>query len=364
MRTAADLSEQNCRLCPRACGVDRRSVPGYCGQTASLKIARAALHMWEEPCISGTSGSGAIFFTGCPLRCVFCQNYHVAHSSLGRELSQEELAEEMLRLQAEGANNINLVTPDHYIPQLIAVLQRAKDRGLTIPIVYNTGSYVRAEAIRSLEGLVDVYLPDLKYYSPELSARYSNAPDYFAVASEAIREMVRQTGAPVFYRKETAKTGRIGSDIFSGPDRFSSGEKGRFYTAAEYNELTEPEGEAEEFMSEPTQEAAGPADPPTEYLIARGTIVRHLLLPGQQEDSKAVLSYLLREYGEKIYISIMNQYTPLATLPAAFPELNRRVSDEAYEEIIDFVIEQGIENGFIQDGETALESFIPEFHGE
>ena len=290
-----------CTLCPRNCGVDRENgEKGICGQTAELKVARAALHFWEEPCISGKTGSGTVFFSGCSLHCVFCQNEPIANGTVGKVITVERLAEIFLELQQQGANNINLVTPGHFIPQIREALLLAKAQGLTLPVVYNTSSYESVEALRSLEGLVDIYLPDFKYMSSELSGKYSHAADYAVVAKAAIAEMVRQTGGPVF----------------------------------------DEEGE--------------------DGLIKKGMIVRHLTLPGCMEDSKAILKYLYETYGEQIYISIMNQFTPLQNV-AEFPELNRKITEEEYEELIDYAINLGIEQGFIQEGETAEESFIPDF---
>lgn len=293
---------QSCVLCPRSCRADRLSGrTGYCGQTADLTAARASLHMWEEPCISGKEGSGTVFFSGCNLRCVFCQNHDIALGKTGRRISIAHLARIFLKLQAQGANNINLVTPTHFIPQICEALRLAKQAGLTLPIVYNTGSYESVPALQLLEGLVDIYLPDMKYFSPELSEKYSHAADYFPRACEALAEMYRQVGAPVF----DSETG----------------------------------------------------------MMKRGVIVRHLVLPGQTKDSKKILRYLHTAYGNEIYISIMNQYTPLSHVEA-FPELNRRVTEEEYQNVLKFALAIGIENGFLQEGEAASESFIPAFDGE
>lgn len=298
-----------CTLCPRNCAIDRKmGERGICGQTEVLKVARAALHYWEEPCISGTEGSGAVFFSGCSLHCVFCQNHNIANGTAGKEITIERLAEIFLELQEKKANNINLVTPGHFVPQIITSLERAKDQGLTIPIVYNTSSYENVDTIKRLEGLVDIYLPDFKYMSSELSKKYSHAADYSEVAKVAIAEMVRQTGPAEFL------------------------------------------GEA----ADPVEEG---------LLMSRGTIVRHLLLPGCTEDSKAIIRYLYETYGDGIYISIMNQFTPLEGLKA-YPELNRRITEEEYDEVVDYAIDLGVECGFIQDGDTAEESFIPEFDGK
>lgn len=291
-----------CDLCPRKCLVDRKKgEKGICGQTENLKVARAALHFWEEPCISGDAGSGAVFFSGCPLHCVFCQNENIANGTVGKEISLERLVDIFLELQEKRANNINLVTPGHFVPQIVKALDQARKEGLTLPVVYNTSSYETVDTIKMLEGYVDIYLPDFKYMSPVLSKKYSHAPDYAEVAKAAIAEMVRQTGKAVFVNGEE------------------------------------------------------------DNLILSGTIVRHLTLPGCMADSMQILKYLHETYGDMIYISIMNQFTPLSNLEK-YPELNRRITDEEYETLVDYAIEIGIENGFIQEGDTAEESFIPAFN--
>ncbi len=288
---------ENCKLCPRQCGVNRQAgMSGYCGVTAEVTIARASLHMWEEPCISGTNGSGTVFFTGCPLKCVFCQNRKIAIGSTGIKISIERLTEIFLELQKKGAHNINLVTPTHYVPQIVEALRMAKKKGLSVPIVYNTGSYEKVETLRLLEGLIDIWLPDCKYYDKELAARYSNAPDYFDVANAAIAEMVRQAGKLIF----------------------------------------------------------------EDGLMKRGVIVRHMILPGQTRDSRRIIEKLHKQYGDRIYISIMNQYTPLAQMES-FPEINRRITKREYDKVVDYAISINVENAFIQEGETAKESFIPDF---
>ena len=321
--TSTDIRMRSCMLCPRKCGVDRtQGEKGVCGQTDELRVARAALHMWEEPCISGSRGSGAVFFSGCALHCVFCQNHAIADGAAGKSITVNRLAEIFLELQAQGANNINLVTAGHFTPQVMKALDLAKRQGLTLPVIYNTSAYEEAETIRSLEGYVDVYLPDLKYVGPVLSRKYSHASNYFEKAQAAIAEMVRQTGEMKFVLEmETAGSRKATMGV------------------AEYQRRSE-HGES--------------------LLMTRGVIVRHLLLPGCTEDSKRVLDYLLDTYGDRIFISIMNQYTPLPHV-AAYPELNRRVTDREYNAVIDYALDRGLENGFIQEGETAEESFIPEF---
>ena len=292
---------KDCTLCPRECHVDRTSGKrGYCKVTDELVVARAALHMWEEPCTSGEEGSGTVFFSGCPLGCVYCQNHNISKGLAGKIITIERLAEIFLELQCKGANNINLVTPSHYVPHIIEALNISRKIGLTLPIVYNCSGYEKAETLRLLEGYVDIYLPDIKYMSAEPAKKYSNCMNYFTVAAKALEEMVRQVKETVF------------------------DERG---------------------------------------IMQKGVIVRHLALPGYLEDSKRIIKYLYENYGDRIYISIMNQYTPLIK-NGLYPELNRKITEEEYEELVDYAIEIGVENGFIQEGETASESFIPEFNGE
>jgi putative pyruvate formate lyase activating enzyme len=293
---------KNCRLCPRACGANReKGQRGACGMSSSLLVSRASLHMWEEPPISGERGSGTVFFAGCPLSCVFCQNAEISHERNGKEISAERLAEIFLELQEKGAHNINLVTATHYTPHVIAALDKAKKSGLNIPVVYNCGGYESTETLRMLRGYIDIYLPDFKYMSPELAARYSLCPDYPEKAKQALAEMVEQTGKPVF------------------------DENG---------------------------------------MLSRGTVVRHLVLPGCAKDSMDVIKYLHETYGDKIYISIMSQYTPSERLRARFPELARKLTKYEYGKVVRFAAEIGVENGFTQYGEAAAESFIPSFNGE
>lgn len=326
-----------CHLCPRHCGINRNDAKtGFCRQTSTIRAARAALHFWEEPCISGTSGSGAVFFSGCTLRCVFCQNEGIAKGDIGKELSKERLAEIFLELQEKGANNINLVTGGHFQPSIAEALEDAKANGLMIPIVYNTSAYESLDTIRSLDGLVDIYLPDLKYFDSTLSMRYSHAADYFQIASKNIEEMVRQTGEPLFRIKPK-------HSMQESYEMWES-EAALPISATEYNEICDMDEEAE-------------------ILMQRGTIVRHLLLPGCTEDSKRVIGYLLDTFGDEIYISIMNQFTPLKNVED-YPELNRKVTEKEYDEVIQFAINHGIENAFIQEGDVAEESFIPSFDYE
>ena len=296
-----DALMRECRLCPRNCGVDRfGGQRGYCRVGAQLLVARAALHMWEEPCISGEEGSGTVFFSGCSLGCKFCQNREISGGKRGKEISVERLADIFLRLQGQGANNINLVTAGHYLPQTAAALRIAKTKGLAIPVVYNSSGYEKRESLKWLEGLVDIYLPDFKYMDGELAKKYSNAQDYPEAAKTALQEMVRQTVSAQF------------------------DERGR---------------------------------------IRRGVIVRHLLLPGHVSDSKKVVEYLYNTYGNQIYISLMNQYTPMPAMEQD-PLLSRKVTAREYGRLVDYALSLGLENGFLQEGETAKESFIPAFDGE
>lgn len=318
---------ENCMLCPRECGVNRKKGEmGVCGQTAAIKAARAALHMWEEPCISGQNGSGTVFFSGCNLGCIFCQNHNIATGKAGIEISIERLAEIFLELQEKGANNINLVTAGHFVPQVVEALKLAKQQGLYLPIVYNTSSYEKVETLRLLEGYVDIYLPDLKYVDSAISSRYSHAADYFTCASAAIAEMVRQVGKPEFvFERAAGKEGSSVEFLADEKKKISEQQNNMIFDAAEYQERSEA-GES--------------------LLMRKGVIVRHLVMPDCVEDSKRVISYLLKTYGGRIFISIMNQYTPLPQC-REYPELSRRVTEAEYDAVVDYAIELGIENGFI-----------------
>lgn len=303
---------ENCTLCPRRCGVNRmEGQVGICNQTDKIRIARAALHFWEEPVISrgredignddNCPGSGAVFFSGCNLRCIYCQNHDISADNHGYDISIEELGREFLRLQSEGALNINLVTAAMHVPSVILALKRAKENGLTIPVIYNSSGYENLETLRMLEEYVDVYLPDLKYLSSELAGELSHAPDYPKVAKAAIDEMYRQC------RKRGTKDKRM--------------------------------------------------------------IVRHLVLPGHTKESMAVIDYLYDTYGDDIYISIMSQYTPVerfletaGDVLVKYPELNRRITKREYDKVVDHALEIGVKNAYIQERSVALESFIPDFH--
>ncbi len=366
----------SCDLCNRHCHADRNNSVGYCDQTAQLRAARAALHFWEEPCISGKNGSGAVFFSGCSLRCLFCQNHEIATdlvsanntyaSGTGKAISIERLSEIFLELQEKGAHNINLVTPTHFVPQIISALFHAKEHGLSLPIVYNTGSYETVETLKMLDGLVDIYLPDLKYYSPELSLCYSNAPDYFTCASAAIAEMFRQVGMPQFYPLSDSNIpvspNNVGtSEIINTPESITA-----LDSISAADSTIAPECAY-------SSQAADLAELSENSLMKKGVIVRHLLLPGCIEDSKNILSYLYQTYGDSIFVSIMSQYTPMPFLssdqsvPASSPhssrytKLNRRITEKEYNELTDYAISLGMENAFIQEMDVAKESFIPAF---
>lgn len=292
---------EDCLLCPRKCGINRRTgQTGVCGVSSEIKVARAALHYWEEPCISGKKGSGAVFFSGCSLHCVFCQNREISDGKEGKVISKERLSDIFIELVDKGANNINLVTPGQYIPDIVWAVNDAKSRGMKLPIIYNTSGYENVTELKLLEGIVDVYLPDFKYMDSTLSARYSRAKDYPSVAKQALSEMVRQQPDVVI------------------------------------------------------DDATG--------LIQKGVIVRQLLLPGHVNDAKAVLKYLYDTYHDHVYISMMSQFTPIALKD--YPEINRTVTRREYERLVDYALKIGITNAFIQEGDVAKDSFIPAFDCE
>lgn len=292
---------EECRICPRNCGVNRNQGElGFCRVPSDIILARAALHHWEEPSISGTRGSGTVFFSGCNMGCVYCQNHEIALGIQGRQIPEARLSEIFLELEEKGAHNINLVTPTHYAPQIRDAIIAARKMGLSIPVVYNSSGFENVDTLRMLDGLIDIYLPDFKYYSDELAIRYSRAKGYKDIALEAVKEMVRQTGEPIF----------------------------------------DDEG-----------------------MMKRGTIVRHLSLPDSLGDSKDILMLLKDTFKGQVYFSIMNQYTPLE-VSSKFPELQRKLTPEEYEELVSFGKLLGIKKAYIQEGETQDESFIPPFNGE
>ena len=287
---------KNCILCPRKCGINRYETKGYCGATSKVKVAYYHLHLWEEPVISGDQGSGTIFFSHCNLKCIYCQNKKISLDGYGKEISNKKLEEIMLKLQDMGALNINLVTPTHYVPNIVKVLHKIKDKSLKIPVVYNTSSYENILTLKMIQGLVDIYLADLKYYDDSLALKYSLCNNYFETATMAIDEMMRQVG---------------------------------------------------------------PIQLDDNGIMKKGLIVRVLILPGHIEDSEKVIEYLYKTYKDDIYISIMNQYTPISK--CSYPNLNRKLTDEEYNEVVDYALSLGVNNAFIQEGEAADESFIPDF---
>lgn len=298
------LTDDPCNLCSRECGARRQQgETGYCVSQSRPVVARAALHMWEEPCISGEAGSGAVFFAGCSLRCIYCQNFELARGRKGFEVGIEQLADIFLALQGKGAANINLVTPDHFTLAVIPAVRMARERGLMLPVIYNCSGYEKEELIESLRGTVDIFLVDFKYMEEELARKFSFALDYPEIAKKALARMLSLTGEPVF------------------------DEKG---------------------------------------MLQKGVIVRHLLLPGHKRNAREVIEYIHQNYGDRVILSLMNQYTPFERLKEREDcrELCRRVTKREYEAVIEYTLSLGMENVFIQEGETAKESFIPEFDGE
>jgi putative pyruvate formate lyase activating enzyme len=289
---------EKCELCPRKCGVNRlKGETGYCRAGNQIKAARAMLHNWEEPCISGKKGSGTVFFSYCNMRCAFCQNHDISQDGNGKEISIDRLCCIFLELMNSGAENINLVSPTHYIPQIIEALTLAKCKGLNLPVVYNSNGYENTDTLKVIEGYIDVYLPDIKYYSDKYSVRYSSAPYYFAHASKAVTEMYRQVGPPSF------KDG----------------------------------------------------------MIQRGIIVRHLLMPGLLSESKRILDFIASSFPKDIYLSLMSQYVPMHNA-CKYPEIDKRVSQKNYDWLVDYALSIGIDNGFIQEPDSAETIYTPEFN--
>jgi putative pyruvate formate lyase activating enzyme len=288
----------NCTLCPRNCGINRNTgLIGYCGAGSTMKVAKIMLHQWEEPCISGSKGSGAVFFSNCNLKCIYCQNHLISQKGIGNDMSVSSLCDNLLSLQKQGAHNINLVTPTHYVPQIIEAVLLAKSQGLILPIIYNCSGYENLETIKLLKGIVDVYLPDIKYSSDKYAVKYSNAPNYFNHAKIAIEEMFNQVGK------------------------------------AEFDECG---------------------------IIKKGMIIRHLMLPGLLFDSKKIMDYIYSTFGDSVFISIMNQYTPV-NKAHEFVELSKPLNPKHYDSLIDYALSIGIQNAFIQDSGTSSEAFIPDF---
>ncbi len=288
----------HCTLCPRECGADRLAGnKGVCGMDAGLMLARAALHYWEEPCISGEEGSGTVFFSGCTLKCVYCQNAEISRG-FGKTVGTERLTEIFLELQNAGANNINLVTPTHYVPHIIAAAEAAREKGLVIPFVYNTSGYEREDTLLMLKDIIDIFLTDLKYLNNDDAEKLSRASDYPEKAKKALDCMVEITGPPVF------------------------------------------DGHG---------------------MLKKGVIVRHLVLPGRADEAKRIIRYLRDRYGSCIIMSIMNQYTPQPGSEEYDASLESPVGEEEYSDVVDYAEELGIEDAYIQEGGTVSESFIPEF---
>ena len=287
---------KKCTLCPRNCGINRYKKVGVCGASQNIKVAHYSLHEWEEPVISGTNGSGTIFFSHCNLKCIFCQNKRISTLGYGKEITGERFSEICLELQKMGAHNINLVTPTHYVPQIVTELKKIKNKDLKIPVVYNTSSYENVETIKLLDNIVDIYLADLKYYDNSLGEKYSHCSNYFEVATNAIDEMYKQVGKCV-----------IKND-----------------------------------------------------LMTKGLIVRVLILPGHADDAIKIIEYLYNKYGDNIWISIMNQFTP-CNLIFEYDNLNREITDDEYNMVVHYACDLGVVNAFIQTGGTASESFIPKF---
>ena len=293
-----DYMYEACSLCPRNCRVNRHVTTGYCGCSNTIKAARAALHHWEEPCISGTRGSGTVFFSGCTLKCCFCQNHTISQEGLGKEISDETLAQIFLRLQDSGAHNINLVTATQYLPSVLYALDSVKEK-LFIPVVYNCGGYESPDTVKLLRDYVDIWLPDLKYNSSELSLRYSNAANYFETARKAILQMVTQTGRPQFDSSGT--------------------------------------------------------------IMKKGVILRHMVLPGAKEDSLRLLHWMKEELPEGMfYISLMSQYTPFYH-SKDYPEINRRITSYEYNKVLEEAIRLGLDQGFMQEKSSAKEEYTPPF---
>ena len=286
-----------CKLCPRECGADRTKEKGFCGTGDKAVVARASLHKWEEPCISYKNGAGTVFFSGCNLHCCFCQNNKISNELFGKEISDEELGDIFLRLQEMGADNIDLVTPTHFVPNIINALDMVKSK-LSVPVVYNCGGYESVETLKILDGYIDIYLPDMKYFSSEISAKYSNAPDYFEKASAAVLAMIKQTGELKF-----------------------NDEGGLF----------------------------------------RGTVIRHMVLPSHRHDSMEIIRWIAENTAPKnVLVSIMNQYTPFEFISDEYPELKRRVTKMEYNSVVNLAAELGI-NGFTQQKSSASQEYVPDF---
>lgn len=291
------MNYETCSLCPRECKADRRNHLGFCRSSDKMTAARAALHHWEEPCISGTNGSGTVFFSGCTLRCCYCQNYKISRGEIGKEITPKQLAHIFLNLQEQGAHNINLVTATHFLPSVLTALDMAKT-SLTIPVVYNCSGYEKTDIIHSLKGYVDIFLPDLKYMDNKLAITYSQAPDYFKYASKAVLEMIHQTGAPQF---------------------------------------------------------------DNQGILKKGVILRHLVLPSHKDDSIAILNWMASNLPKEQYlISILSQYTPFFE-SSKYPQINRSLTTYEYQKVIDTALALGLNTGFMQNKSSTKEEYTPPF---
>ncbi|MDD4503805.1 MAG: radical SAM protein [Clostridiaceae bacterium] len=288
---------KNCKICPRQCGSNRYKSAGICGAGAEVLAAKAFLHQWEEPCVSGSLGSGTIFFGGCNMKCVFCQNYKISQENFGKKITVERLAEIMLEMQEQGAHNINLVSPTPYALHIIESVKEAKAAGLSVPVIYNTNGYETTETIKMLKGTIDIYLPDIKYFSDSYAIKYSNAKHYFEYATKAVLEMVEQVGYPIFDSKG---------------------------------------------------------------IMQKGVIIRHLILPDLMSDSKKILEWIKDNLGRQAYVSLMCQYIPMFNA-AKYGEINRKLDEWEYDLIIDYFFKIGLENGFIQENSSASNDYVPDF---
>ena len=286
-----------CDICPRKCNTDRSIFKGYCHGGKNAKVALVSIHNWEEPSISGTKGSGTVFFSGCNMRCVFCQNHDISHGGKGIEITDERLAEIFIEQQQRGVHNINLVSGGHYVPNIINAIKQAKKLGLKIPVVYNSNGYESVETLKKLEGLIDIYIPDLKYVNDEYAVKYSSAPGYFETAVSAIKEMVRQTGKNIF------------------------DENG---------------------------------------MMQKGVIIRHLVLPSLKNDSIKVIDAIKENFGENVYVSIMSQYTPVFKAKE-HKEINRRVTTFEYEKVTEHFLDIGLTKGYMQKRSSATSDYTPCF---
>ena len=337
--TSSALSLECCTLCPRKCGVNRENGElGICGESSDMRLARAALHMWEEPPLSGIAGSGTVFFSGCNLHCIYCQNAPISTGKVGKTVSVKRLAEIFLELQGQGALNINCVTGTHFVPQIISAIDLAREQGLSLPIVWNTSGYESLETLQQLDGYVDVYLTDFKYASSELALRYSNASDYNKIASKALDAMALQ----VLKTSDTDKLGEAQSDT---------------------TQLDMIQAKTTQLGNVQFDTCAGCDE--SFGRMTKGVIVRILLLPGHLDDAKKVLDLLAaKPYASKLYLSLMSQYTPQTAVKDHFSELDRCVTQKEYDAFIDYALMLGFGNSFMQEGSSAQESFIPNFNYE